>query len=146
MNIGTLAYRTGLSPKMIRYYERIGLILPPTRSRHGYRIYGEHDFHTLRFIERARHLGFELEEIRRLLALWRDRTRSSAEVKKIALRHIAEIDHKAGELRRLRQIFWSLAEGDADEHQIQDLTQGNSQPFADVSNWSKISSHGSGRA
>ena len=146
MNIGTLAYRTCLSPKMIRYYERIGLILPPTRSRRGYRVYGERDFHTLRFIERARHLGFGLEEIRRLLALWRDRTRSSGEVKAVAWQHIAEIDRRIGELRHLRQILWSLAQADADEHQIQNRAQRKSQPFADVSNWSKISSHGPGRA
>ena len=146
MNIGALAHRTGLSPKMIRYYERIGLILPPTRSRRGYRVYGEHEFHTLRFIERARHLGFGLEEIRRLLALWRDRTRSSGEVNAVARQHITEIDRRIGELRHLRQILWPLAQADADERRTQDRAQRANESFSDVSNWSKFSSHGPGRA
>ena len=146
MNIGTLAHRTGLSPKMIRYYERIGLVVPPARTANGYRIYGENDFHTVHFIERARHLGFRVEGICRLLALWRDRTRPSAKVKKIALRHIAKIDRKTGELRHLRQVLWSHAQADTDEPQVKDRTRRRCRPFSNVSNWSKISSHRPGRA
>jgi Cu(I)-responsive transcriptional regulator len=98
MNIGEAAQSTGVSAKMIRHYERIGLIEPAGRTASGYRIYGEDDLHALRFIRRARQLGFSLEETQRLLLLWKDRSRASAEVKRLALRHLRDIEERIAEL------------------------------------------------
>jgi Cu(I)-responsive transcriptional regulator len=98
MNIGQAADSTGVSAKRIRYYERIGLIDSAARSDAGYRVYDERDLHTLRFIRRARQLGFSLPEIDRLLELWRDQQRSSADVRKIAEKHIDNMRGKIEEL------------------------------------------------
>ncbi len=100
---------TGVSAKMIRHYESIGLISAPTRTENRYRHYNQKDIHELGFIRRARDLGFSIEDIRHLLALWRDRSRSSAEVKAIALRHIAELDEKAAALQAMSQTLKHLA-------------------------------------
>ncbi len=110
MNIGTVARRSGLPPKTIRYYEDIGLIPPARRTESGYRAYGETDVQTLRFIQRARGLGFSVKDVGALLALWQDQSRASADVKALALAHTAEIDRKIAELEGMRRTVLHLAE------------------------------------
>lgn len=107
---------TGVSAKMIRHYESIGLIKAPVRTENRYRHYAEADLHDLGFIRRSRDLGFSFEDIRQLLDLWRNKGRSSAEVKAIALRHIEELDEKATALAAMSRTLKTLAEschGDA---------------------------------
>ena len=109
MNIGRVSLASGVSQRMIRHYEKIGLIGPASRRDSGYRDYGERDLHTLRFIGRARDVGFPVEEIRQLLALWNDRDRSSADVKALALARAAELKRKARELNEMRRALEDLA-------------------------------------
>lgn len=109
MNIGQAAEASGVSAKMIRYYEQIGLIEPPARSQSGYRVYAEPNVHTLRFVRRARSLGFSVEETGALLALWRDRSRASADVKSLALKHVAELEEKAAALQAMAATLRHLA-------------------------------------
>jgi MerR family transcriptional regulator, copper efflux regulator len=109
MTIGEAAAATGVSAKMIRYYESIGLFRPEARSATGYRLFSAADLHTLRFIRRARDLGFSIDEISELLALWRDRRRSSAEVKSLALAHLADLEQRIGELQGLADTLRHLA-------------------------------------
>ena len=109
MNIGEAAEQSGVPAKMIRYYEETGLVRKPERSSGGYRQYGETDVYTLRFIRRARDLGFPIERIRELLKLWSDRSRSSQEVKKIALSHVAGLDADIAKLTGLRDVLRHLA-------------------------------------
>ncbi|MDU0340976.1 Cu(I)-responsive transcriptional regulator [Bosea rubneri] len=109
MNIGQAAEASGVSAKMIRYYEEIALIPPPARSQSGYRVYGPDDVHTLRFVRRARSLGFSIEETGALLALWRDRSRASADVKAMALKHVAELEEKAAALKAMAKTLRHLA-------------------------------------
>ena len=108
MNIGQAARRTGLSSKMIRYYESIGLLQPATRSESGYRLYQDQDLHNLAFIKRSRDLGFSLEEVGKLLALWQDRHRASADVKALAVQHIETLNQRIEELVSLRETLSQL--------------------------------------
>ncbi len=109
MNIGEASKSSGVSAKMIRYYERIGLIRAAGRSGAGYRTYGDRDVHTLQFVHRARDLGFPLDAIRRLLALWQDRSRTSQNVKRIALDTVAEVRRKMAELETMARSLEHLA-------------------------------------
>jgi len=116
MQIGEVAEATGVSAKMIRHYESIGLIPPPGRRDSNYRDYGHHDVHRLGFVRRARDLGFSIDEIRDLLRLWGDKDRSSADVKQLTETHIAELDAKIRLLREMRHTLANLAaacDGDA---------------------------------
>lgn len=108
MNIGMAAERSGVPAKTIRYYESIGLITEAGRTRAGYRSYGEKDVATLRFVQRARSLGFSVNDVGDLLALWRDRDRASADVKRVALEHVAEIERKIRELESIRATLLEL--------------------------------------
>ncbi|NLC01161.1 MAG: MerR family transcriptional regulator, partial [Pseudomonas formosensis] len=92
MNISQAAAATGLTARMIRHYEKIGLLRDTRRTASGYRLFDEQDIHTLRFIQRARSLGFSIEQIGQLLALWQDRERSSAVVKQLARQHLQELE------------------------------------------------------
>lgn len=113
MNIGDAASASGLSAKMIRHYESIGLVGPARRTEAGYRIYGDDDLRTLRFIRHARELGFSLERIGELVSLWRDPQRASADVKRIALEHVAELQRQIDLLSKMRD---ALAETAANCH------------------------------
>lgn len=108
MNIGEAAARSQISAKMIRYYESVGLIKPAARTAAGYRDYAQSDVETLRFVQRARMLGFSVKEIGDLLALWSDRSRASAEVKAIARRHIDDIDRRVAEMQSMRATLATL--------------------------------------
>jgi len=109
MNIGEAAAASGVKAKMIRHYEGIGLIKSAARTESGYRTYGPDDLHVLAFIKRARKLGFAIDDIKRLLALWQGR-RPSAEVKKVALAHIAELEARIAELNGMRDTLRHLAD------------------------------------
>ncbi|MQW60086.1 Cu(I)-responsive transcriptional regulator [Sinorhizobium meliloti] len=109
MNIGQASDASGVSSKMIRYYEQIGLIKPALRTASSYRTYGDNDVHTLRFVRRARDLGFSVEQIKELLALWRDRSRVSSDVKAVALEHVAELERKIAAIQEMAKTLKHLA-------------------------------------
>ena len=110
MNIGEAARRSGISAKMIRYYEDTALIPPANRRDSGYRDYSDADVHELRFIRRARDLGFSVSEISELLNLWRDRTRRSSDVKAMASGHIDKLRSKIGDLQAMVDTLQTLAD------------------------------------
>jgi Cu(I)-responsive transcriptional regulator len=109
MNIGEASARSGVSAKMIRYYEQVRLLPQPERRQSGYRTYDDNDIHRLRFVRRARDFGFPVERIRELLRLWSDRKRPSSEVKRIAETHVAELDARIAQLTALRDSMKDLA-------------------------------------
>ncbi len=107
MNISDVARRAGLPAKTIRYYEEIGLVRPG-RSANGYRAFSETDLHKLNFLGRARALGFGIEDCRKLLALWEDTERASADVRRLATEHLARIDDKIAQLESMRETLGAL--------------------------------------
>ncbi|MGO4704485.1 Cu(I)-responsive transcriptional regulator [Microvirga sp. 2MCAF38] len=110
MNIGEAATASGVSAKMIRYYEQIGLIKAAARTESGYRVYSDNDINTLLFIRRSRDLGFSVEKIGELLTLWHDRSRASAVVKQIALDHVDALERKMRELQGMADTLRHLAQ------------------------------------
>ena len=109
MNIGTAAKLSGVSAKTIRYYEDVGLLRPASRTPSGYRQYGDADVQILRFVDRSRSLGFSVEDVGKLLGLWADKRRKSAQVKSLANRHIKDIERKIRELDTMRTALLDLA-------------------------------------
>ena len=118
MNIGQAAAQSGVSAKMVRHYESLGLLPAVHRTEAGYRQYGDKQVHTLRFIRRARLLGFSMAEIAELLKLWQNQQRASADVKRIALSHVADLERRIAEMEAMRQTLQQLAH----------CCQGNSRP------------------
>lgn len=110
MNIGEAAKASGVSAKMIRYYEEVGLIPAVARSDSGYRIYGQSDIQVLQFVRRSRDLGFSVDEIGTLLGLWRDRGRQSGDVKRIAQAHIVDLQRRIAQLQQMAATLQTLAD------------------------------------
>ncbi|MFO1456964.1 MAG: Cu(I)-responsive transcriptional regulator [Steroidobacteraceae bacterium] len=108
LNIGQVADATGVTAKMVRHYEAIGLIPAPPRTAANYRSYGEREVQMLRFVRRARSLGFSTAEIGQLLSLWQNRRRSSRQVSEIAARHLDDLDRKIAELQSMRRTLQHL--------------------------------------
>jgi MerR family transcriptional regulator, copper efflux regulator len=134
MNIGQAANASGVSAKMIRYYESIGLIPAAERTTAGYRVYTSSDVSTLQFIRRARTLGFSIERIQLLVGLWHDKGRASAEVKNIALAHVGELKAKIAELMAMSDTLQELADSCHGDHRpecpiLKDLA-GGKEPTA----------------
>lgn len=111
MNIGQASRASGVSAKMIRYYEQIGLIRPAERTDSNYRSFSDRDVNDLRFIKRGRSLGFSVEEITNLLSLWRDHTRPSREVKAIADAHVSDLRARIAEMQAMADTLTGLSEG-----------------------------------
>jgi Cu(I)-responsive transcriptional regulator len=118
-SIGAAAAASGVSAKMIRHYEGIGLISKAGRTFAGYRVYSANDIHVLRFIKRARTLGFSVKQIESLLALWQDRTRASREVKRIALAHVDELQARIREMEEMKRTLERLADDCHGDHRPQ---------------------------
>lgn len=109
MNIGEAARISGVNAKLIRHYEELGIIPKASRSESGYRTYAEADVHILSFVRRARHLGFSMKEIKKLVGLWRNKTRASSEVKALSLKHIEEMEKKIQELQDMVKTLRHLS-------------------------------------
>ena len=105
-----------MTAKMIRHYESLHLIQPALRTAAGYRVYDEREIHTLRFIRRARDLGFSIKEIEALLGLWQNRRRASSDVRQVAKEHLAALDRKIAELEGMRRTLQQLVEGCRGDH------------------------------
>ncbi len=116
LNIGQAAQRARVSAKMVRHYEALGLLPAVQRSESGYRQYGEQQVHTLRFIKRARDLGFSMPEIAELLKLWQNKRRPSSQVKRIAAVHVADLDQRIAELTEMRRTLQHLVDGCHGDH------------------------------
>lgn len=147
MNIGQVSKATGVSTKMIRYYEEIGLVPKAARRDSGYRDYDEPDLHRLRFIRRARDLGFSVEEIGELLGLWSDRSRASADVKALALGHVEALRQKMLEIQGMITTLEGLAHSCHGDHRpdcpiIKELA---SSTEAEPPRKGKVASHRFGR-
>ncbi|MCZ7463560.1 MULTISPECIES: Cu(I)-responsive transcriptional regulator [Rhizobium/Agrobacterium group] len=137
MNIGTAATASGVSAKMIRHYEMIGLIKSANRTDSGYRVYTANDLETLRFIRRGRDLGFSIEKIRQLMTLWRDPGGASCDVKRIVMEHVVDLEAKMHSLRDMADTLRNLAtycpdNGEPDCPIIQDLAQSEDPDFVPV--------------
>lgn len=116
MNIGEAAKASGVSAKMIRYYESIGLIPAAGRTGSGYRVYSGTEVQLLRFIRRSRDLGFPVEKIEELLALWQDRSRQSADVKRLAMDQIGGLERKVQEMQGMIDTLRHLADACCGDH------------------------------
>lgn len=130
MNIGQASRASGVTTKMIRYYDEIGLVRPASRTDSNYREYEPRQINELRFIKRARSLGFSMEEITLLLSLWRDRSRPSREVKAIADKHLADLDARIAEMQAMADTLRHLSHCCAGDDRpdcpiLQDLTEGS---------------------
>ncbi|MGE0526687.1 MAG: Cu(I)-responsive transcriptional regulator [Bdellovibrionales bacterium] len=109
MNIGELAKESGVNAKLIRHYEAIGLIPKAARTDAGYRVYGAIDVQFLRFIKRARSLGFSMKEIKKLIGLWRNKSRASKEVKSLAQSHLKDLESRIAEMQEMADSLRTLA-------------------------------------
>ena len=116
MNIGDAAKASGVNAKMIRHYESIGVIPKASRTEAGYRNYSENDVHILIFVKRARDLGFDLKEIKKLVGLWRNKSRSSADVKALALQHVKTLDVKIAQMEAMSKSLKQLAKNCHGDH------------------------------
>ena len=144
MTIGEVSTKSGIPAKTIRYYEQIGLIGEAVRESNLYRTYSAPDVAMLRFIGRARRLGFSIEDLRSLIALYRDRSRSSRDVKTLAMQHLARIQRKIAELQSLQHALADLVEGCSGDQRpecpiINDLSCEDAQPTAPISSSSAMS-------
>lgn len=110
MNIGEASKNSGVSSKMIRHYEELGIIPRPSRTESGYRRYNENDIHVLRFVRHSRELGFSMKDIKQLLGLWKNKSRSSAQVKTIAKKHRDELQRKLNEIQAIISTLDNLVE------------------------------------
>lgn len=116
MNIGEAAKVSGVNAKLIRHYESIGIVPKASRTDSGYRVYSESDVHSLRFVKRARKLGFSMKEIKKLVGLWRNRSRVSADVKALASEHVKEMEQKVDELQAMIKTLKHLARNCHGDH------------------------------
>lgn len=135
MNIGQAAKASGVSAKMLRYYESVGLLAKAGRTEAGYRVYSEADVRTLRFVRRARDLGLPLDRIKLLIGLWQDQDRASADVKRIATEHAAELRAKIAELTRMCEALEGMADACHGDHRpecpiLDDIAEGSRDPAA----------------
>ena len=146
MNIGEAAARSGVSAKMVRHYESLGLLPKVARTDAGYRRYGEAEIHTLRFIRRARDLGFSMAEIGELLKLWHNRRRASADVKRIALSHVADLERRMEEMAAMKRTLETLASHcHGDERPDCPILEGLEHPNGGTGGERRVPAPGSGR-